>query len=210
MSPKSLKNVSQTFSGFLFRIGMNDIIKNLDKSSNSLLDIGCGNGRPVDFINKQKRFLTVGVDGFLPYLKECKSNRIYDDCILCDIRFLPIKLKTFDIILCLQVIEHLSRNDGIRLIREIEEIATRQIVITTPVDFLSQGKYDENPYQVHRSAWTPYLLRNMGYKVKISNFSFGFGIIAQIVLYLTKYVRSRLPDFSFTLMGFKKLRVCDD
>ena len=118
------------------------------------------------FINRQKRFYCVGLDIFAPHLKSAQEQGSYHDYILCDIRSLPIKEKTFDVVLCLEVLEHLSREDGKQLLMDVEEIARRQVVVTTPLGNYSQGTYDNNPYYEHKCIWNPEQLRKLGYKVR--------------------------------------------
>lgn len=85
----------------------------LNKKSRSILDVGCGIGRVMRAINlHNKSFFRVGVDIFLPYIKSCHREKIYDACVLADIRHLPFKKKTFDAVLCIQVIEHLPKIDA--------------------------------------------------------------------------------------------------
>ena len=44
----------------------------LDKSAQSILDVGCGKGAPMKFINRARNFYVVGLDIFRPYLMEAK------------------------------------------------------------------------------------------------------------------------------------------
>ena len=53
----------------------------LDKGGGSILDVGCGRGWPMQFINRKNRFFTVGVDIFPAFLSECKEKQIYDEYI---------------------------------------------------------------------------------------------------------------------------------
>jgi hypothetical protein len=50
------------------------------------------------------------------------------------------------------LIEHLPKNDGVNLIKSLEKIAKRQVLITT--NSFEQGEYDNNPFQAHKSAWS--------------------------------------------------------
>jgi len=146
----------------------NTLWRGLDKRSQSILDIGCGKGGPMENINKRGKFYTVGVDAFAPYLKECKAKGVHQEYVLCDIKNLPLRNKSFDIVLCIEVIEHLEKEDGRKLLQAMEKIARRQVIISTPVGVWRQKDIDKqlNPYQKHRAVWFPGELRSLGYKVR--------------------------------------------
>lgn len=145
---------------------LNTVWRMLDKRSQTILDIGCGKGQPMRFINRRKQFYAVGADIFAPYLRECKRQGIHDEYILCDIRHLPFKNKSFDIVLCMEVLEHLDKGDGERLTETMEEIARKQVILSTPVGKYRQEVYNNNPHQRHRYIWTPVQMKDKGYRVK--------------------------------------------
>ncbi len=138
----------------------------LNNSSKSLLDVGCGPGRPGRTIKRHKNIFTVGADIFFPYLISGKRRQIHNEYVQCDVRKLPFKEKSFDVVLCKEVIEHLEKAEGEEVIRELEQIARRQVIITTPVGGYIQQEYDGNPFQEHLSARAPTELRQSGYTVR--------------------------------------------
>lgn len=144
---------------------MNILWRLLDKRGTSILDVGCGRGNFMKITNRRRKYYSVGVDLFLPYLKEDKARKIYDEYILCDVRFLPFRKNSFDIVLCLEVVEHLRKNQW-SILNEVEDIARMQVIVTTPVSFHHQDEYDGNPLQTHKSAWTPMEFCNLGYSVR--------------------------------------------
>jgi len=147
---------------------LNTVWRSLDKSGKTILDVGCGVGRPMKFFNKRKRFSTVGVDIFTPSLKECKKQGTHDDYILCDARSLPFRRDSFDVVISLEVLEHMEKKEGEQFLQSLEEIARRQVVISTPVGIYEQGvnPKDGNPHWVHQSTWEPAELKVKGYKVR--------------------------------------------
>jgi SAM-dependent methyltransferase len=130
------------------------------------LDIGCGKGEPMRFINRDKQFYAVGVDIFELYLRQCRHQNIHNDYVLCDVRRLPFREKSFNTVLCLEVLEHLERGDGQRLLQAIEKIARHQVIISTPAGTYKQEAYDDNPHQEHRYIWIPSEMKRFGYKVR--------------------------------------------
>jgi len=150
------------FSFFAYH---NKVWRLLDKTGRSILDVGCGRGSFMRIINGRRKFFTVGCDLYLPFLKECKQNKIYDEHVLCDARFLPFRRCAFDIVLCLEVIEHLPKKDSLRLLKQMEEIAQQQIVISTPIGFKKQFQdlVSQNPFQTHKCGWTLKELKKLGF-----------------------------------------------
>lgn len=137
--------------------------QHLDREARSILDVGCGQGSPVHSFPGQ--FYTVGLDIFEPYLRQARKEGTHHDYVRCDARQLPFGRKTFEIVLCLEVLEHLDQEDGRRLIWEVERVARRQVIITTPLGRYDQAPYDDNPAQQHRYLWSPPELKEMGYRV---------------------------------------------
>ncbi|MEM2293049.1 MAG: class I SAM-dependent methyltransferase [Nitrososphaeria archaeon] len=154
---------------------LNIVKRLLDKRSRSVLDMGCGKGRPMKFLNREHRFYTVGLDIYKPYLVKAKKDGTHDDYVLCDIRYAPVKEKSFDVILDIEVIEHLDKTDGAKLLRNIERLARRQIIISTHVHKCEQGVCDNNPYQKHKCLWGLGELLSFGYTVKGVGFKGMFG-----------------------------------
>ena len=114
---------------------MNSIWRALDKKSDSVLDVGGGYGTPMGFLNRKHRFqFTVNVDASLRRLREAKEKGTHDEYILCDVRTLPFKRKSFDVAICVEVIEHIEKEGGLSLLSALDEIVRKKIVLTTNVE----------------------------------------------------------------------------
>lgn len=87
-------------------------------------DIGCGKGGTIEALllggDKLRAALVLRLNIFLPYLREAK--KFYHDVVRCDIRFLPLRPSSVDLILATNVIEHLDKIDGIKLLFEAEKL----------------------------------------------------------------------------------------
>lgn len=119
------------------------------------------------FINRHKQFYCVGLDIHQPWMSEAQSHGRYSDYVLCDIRRLPVKEKSFDVVICLEAMEHLTKEEGRQLLKDMETIALRQVIITTPVGkFPQHPALNDNPYEEHNSSWRPVELGLYGYKVR--------------------------------------------
>lgn len=138
----------------------------LDRRAESILDVGCGQGLPMELIRVRKKVYAVGLDGFEPYIDACREKGIHDEYVLGDVRKLPFDDRSFDVVLCLQVIEHLPKEDGYAVIKELERIAKRQVIVSMPVGEMEHPAVDDNPLQIHRSAWTPAEFQRMGYRTR--------------------------------------------
>jgi hypothetical protein len=124
------------------------------------------------FINQHRKVYSVGVDVFIRYIK---GQSVHHDYVLGDARFLPFKKKSFDAVICLQVIEHISKKDGLMLLKDMEEIARKQVVVTTPIGFMPREEVDGNPYERHVSSWRQEEFEELGYTVKRQNIRILFG-----------------------------------
>jgi len=145
--------------------------RRLDHSSKSLLDAGCGPGRPGQIIKRHRKVFTVGTDIFLPYLQICHQNQTHDAVVQCNVKSMPFKAKSFDAVLCKEVIEHLEKKEADELVMQLEQIARRQVIITTPVGRAPEKAEqrcapDNNPFEQHRSVIKPDELRKLGYTVR--------------------------------------------
>ena len=117
------------------------------------------------FLRKRTRARTVGVAIFLPYLESCRAEAIHDQYVRGDVRHLPFEEKSFETVLCIEVLEHLEKAEGRAALFELERVARRQVILTTPVGRFHLPSFDGNPYQEHRSSWMPQELRDRGYSV---------------------------------------------
>lgn len=80
----------------------------------------------------------------------------------------PVWDDHFDVVTCLDTIEHVEKEEGEKWLDHFEEIADRLIIIFTPCGFLPQGpeqgdKFDE--WERHRSGWEVEDFLNRGYSV---------------------------------------------
>lgn len=140
-------------------------IERLLKDCSSVLDVGCGADSPLRRV--KKTFKSEGVDLFKKSIEKSKKQGIHDSYKLCDIRKLGkvYKNKSFDGVVALDVIEHLEKKESMKLIKNMEKIARKKVILLTPNGFYHQDAYDSNPYQVHVSEWKLEDLKKLGYKV---------------------------------------------
>jgi SAM-dependent methyltransferase len=130
----------------------------------TVLDLGCGPASPVRYLPRPERL--VGVDGHGPAVEESRRMGIHDEYVVCDVLELPFPRRSFDAVVMLDLLEHLSTADGISLLERSEEVATRKVVVLTPNGWVPQDEYGGNPLQRHQSAWRAADLVSRGYVVR--------------------------------------------
>lgn len=142
--------------------GFRSLLKKECKFINSVLDLGCGRNSPIQHTRIPYR---VGVDAFEPYIEESREKNIHQEYIKADLKTVEIPKKSFDLIFCSEVIEHLSKEDGLQLLKIMEKWAKKKIILTTPNGFIHQTSYDNNDLQEHLSGWTVKDFEDLGFKV---------------------------------------------
>jgi hypothetical protein len=64
-------------------------------------------------------------------------------------------LPRYDLVFAADVLEHFTRADGERFLVEAAAHAALGVLIVTPALDIPQGEVFGNPFERHRSAWTP-------------------------------------------------------
>jgi hypothetical protein len=164
-----MKNFFKRIDDFFFGHLQNHYAKELEKQcvgNESLLDVACGSDSPVKyFSSKIKR--VVGIDIFEPSIEKSRAAGIHTEYRKMNVLDLEKEFgpKAFDVVVASDLIEHLEKPDGFKLIEQMEKVAKKKVVIYTPNGFLEQREYDGNKYQVHLSGWEVEEMQKLGYKV---------------------------------------------
>ncbi|MCL4435526.1 MAG: class I SAM-dependent methyltransferase [Thaumarchaeota archaeon] len=186
-------------------------IINIVERGNSVLDVACGRGKWGHLVNtshKPPSFI-IGVDIWPQYLKETAKHRIYDDVILCDAKYLPLRDSSFDTVLACEVLEHVEKSEGKNLLKELERVCRDKIIVSTPKIRFEQDIVEGNAYQIHRSRWSPNELRKHGYLVRGVGFGlFGASTPPMLIMGLAP-LSYYLPETSYILLAVKERRHLD-
>ena len=133
----------------------------------SVLDVGVGWGRYgallrlglehgyADISNRSNwRVRIDGIEVFSEYIGDIQQA-VYDEIHIGTVQELIGKLGNYDVILLGDVIEHLEKDEGVRLLNELLNKARRRVVVATPNGRYDQGALFDNQFEQHRSVWSP-------------------------------------------------------
>lgn len=137
-----------------------------------MLDVACGLSLKSKYIPAQIR---VGVDIHEPYFNHIEADVPYV-VIKHDVRklkdiFLP---KSFDLVIALDIIEHIKKEEGYELIRACEKIARKAVIFETPKGYIPQNidiqGHGGDKWQTHRSGWDVTDFTKRGYKTIVRDY----------------------------------------
>ena len=193
------------------------------KDCRTVLDLGCGPSSPLKYVPWIKS--STGVEVYKPYLTKSKKDKIHTKYINSNIENIKFPNKSFDAVLLIEVIEHLTTKHGLSMIKKAEKWARKKVIISSPNGFLSQNIVDNNPYQKHLSGWDYNKMESLGY---ISHGLAGFKIFRHqvdsdtmgnnplvsirfkpkqlwfIIASLSQLIAYYTPQLSFELFSVKK------
>lgn len=133
------------------------------KDCQTVLDLGCGPSSPLKNIRNIK--YSVGVELFTPYLKLSKSQKIHTKYLQKNILELDFPKNSFDAVILIEVLEHLSKQDGQKVLKLANKWAKNKVIISTPNLYFPMDQVDNNPHQKHLSGWSIPELKKLGFKV---------------------------------------------
>lgn len=140
----------------------------------SVLDLGCGPSSPIKYC--QNIQYSVGVEAFTPYLEESERRKIHTRYLNQRIEEVNFPPKSFDAVIMIEVLEHLSKKEGLKLLKKVEKWAKKKVVVTTPNGYFPVEEVDGNILERHLSGWTVQDFKNLEYNC--------FGLAGVRYLYL--------------------------
>ncbi len=164
-----LKNIDDFLLSPVYRQFIDTLSKET-RGCKTLLDIGCGYNPAIKKVTAGMD-RSVGLDAFVPSIDKAKQAQTHSEFIIGDVltSLENIPDKSFDAVIALDLIEHLEKEKGHWLMKQMERIAKKKAIIFTPNGFVIQRPYDNNPWQEHRSGWSFDEMKGYGYTI------FGFG-----------------------------------
>jgi hypothetical protein len=107
----------------------------------------------------------VGVEAYKPYLTSSRRKKIHSEYLNENILNIDFPKNTFDAVIMIEVLEHLSKEDGKKIIKRAKKWAKKKVIITTPNGFVKQASLDGNKLQNHLSGWSVSFLNKLGFSV---------------------------------------------
>ena len=102
-------------------------------STLTLVDVGTGLGDIPARVRTRAarsgvRVSTVGLDMSAPLALAARDTEL--PMMRADARRLPIADCAFDVVICSQLLHHFPGDDGIRLVRELDRVASRRVIVS--------------------------------------------------------------------------------
>ncbi|WP_051309321.1 class I SAM-dependent methyltransferase [Desulfogranum japonicum] len=151
--------------------GRGQLIQFLEKeivgNCQSLLDIGCGTHSPIEKFS-QKIPVTVGIDLHRQSITEARGSCIHKKYLDMDARDIGNRFsnKSFDCVIAIELIEHLAKEEAVSLLDQMEKIAKKKVIISTPNGFVPQMSHSDNRHQEHLSGFDAQEMTTMGFRVQ--------------------------------------------
>lgn len=109
-----------------------------------------------------------GIEGYPDYISPVHEYS-YNDIFLGNaLEILPDLESKYDLVMAIDILEHLEKNDGYRFIQLLKNVSSKCVLISTPKEFIEQH-IDANPYENHRSHWSEDELKNSGLIMTLPN-----------------------------------------
>ena len=191
-----------------------------------ILDLGAGPGRYWKG-KKLKNFL-ISTNSELTLFDASKEfdSEIFPKGMLVNrkLGIVPADLNTFptdfyDFVLAIDLIEHLSKDQGYLLLYEIDRISKGSCGLLTPNGFAWQPPSENNSYNAHISGWSHKEFKQLGWKISRGQIGFrklygpyaiqkyeGKSHLILEVIALIKIITFLVPAQSFSIFVLKRTK----
>ena len=170
----------------------------------TIVDLGCGNG---EFLQTCSHFgiPAIGVDAEKDALQTCQSRGLTVKEIDMSSNTLPFADNSVSIVVCSQLIEHLEKNDGIHLMKEVYRILKKNgmLLLYSPSHYNRSGR--TMPFHLH--CWKPKELEHVLGSIGFGDIKFIFAPMSWI--HMLKFnpeqfirVTNKKPNFIETLLNY--------
>jgi len=149
-----------------FRVNKVEWLQKYVDPGDEVIDFGCGLMPHTRYL-KCKRL--IAIDGWEPSvdrLGDELSDR--ENIFLCffeitESSLSAINSKSTDVCMAIDVVEHFEKEKSLSLIKHMERIAKKRVVIFTPRGFRVQDHLAPNDYQKHLCGFDPEEFVDLGY-----------------------------------------------
>src|ERR1044071_9513660 len=140
LNPRSILDVGVGFGkwGHLFR---------------EYTDIQQAEGDPKRYQRRNWRVRIDGIEGHAAYLSPM-HRFLYNDIHVGNASFLINRIRRYDLCFMADIIEHLPKGAGTRLLRQAIDRANKAVIVSTPKYETGQAALCGNELERHRSLWS--------------------------------------------------------
>ena len=105
---------------------LNDILAILPEDARSILDVGCGDGFITDALPQDRKVmgLDISAEALSRVKRQTTQGSILD---------LPFADASFDLVMCNDVLEHLTEQERAQAMKELARVAAKYVLIITPL-----------------------------------------------------------------------------
>lgn len=141
-------------------------IREQTQGAKCVVDLGAGFFDKLRYVPPMTK--KIGIEVFPAYLGYAQPGT---RAVLGDIRewWRFVAESERDVAMCIDTIEHMSKGDGITLLRTLKD-SFRKVLVMTPEGYVEQAEdvtgY-ENQWQVHECGWTVQELNDEGFSVEV-------------------------------------------
>lgn len=130
-----------------------------DTVGKSMLDICCCFAPNTPKLGFEKRTYIDIIDRKLDHPEE---QKFFYRANILELMIIP-PWPQFDVVLCLDGIEHFLQHEGNHVIRFMEKVAHKQIIFTPTTALFGLAEYSNKDPEAHRSLWTPEMFHEKGW-----------------------------------------------
>lgn len=189
MNPEEYSRMYESEDSYWYFQGRRSIISGLlgqhlelDKRPRRILDVGCGTGLMLEHLT-QRGQKPVGLDMNERAMSYCRRRGL-GRLVQGDVVHLPFAPNSFDLILALDLLEHVEDDRG--LLAEFRRVAAPEarVMITVPAHPFLWSEHDEALHHIRRYRHGAFLrlLREAGFRPVRSSYAIAF-LFLPIVLF---------------------------
>lgn len=166
-----------------------------------ILDIGCGTGREIKFLNKYGQ--VKGIDNAKEAIEFCCQSGYKNQVLSAEANNLPYKEESFDLVTVFDLLEH-TEDDQV-VIQKIKRVLKRggHAVFTVPAYRFLWGKHDELSHHFRRYTTPSFKKKLTKESFRIVKLSY-FNTFLFLPILLVRFVRKhfhpleKITDFKMT------------
>lgn len=149
-----------------------------DNNLKNVLDVGCGTGRIVQFLN-QNGYKAIGIDSAKEAVIAARKYNTHDTIIQSPASKLPFKKSAFDLVISISVIEHMTLADAHVFLTEARRVLCKNgylFLITpnfaSPLRIIQGKKWFGFSDPTHINFYTPKSMKILLQQHKFTEISF--------------------------------------